>query len=171
MLADRATARGSRELLVCDDDVLTYADADRRSAALAKGLLAAGCGKGSHIGLLHPNGSAFVVATLAAARIGAVTLPISTLSTSAELRVLLRNADIEVLLAGRSHRGRDHVADLQVAVPGLEASDDVAVSTSELPGTPTHPVRHEGPRRARRPSHRRAARGDGAARFDRRIDS
>ena len=42
-------------LLVCDDDTLTYADADRRSAGLAKGLLAAGFGKGNHIGLLHPN--------------------------------------------------------------------------------------------------------------------
>ena len=156
---------------MCDDDVLTYADADRRSAALAKGLLAAGCGKGSHIGLLHPNGSAFVVSTLAAARIGAVTLPISTLSTSAELRVLLRNADIEVLLAGRTHRGRDHVADLQVAVPGLEASDDVTVSTPELPALRRDPVRHEGPRRRGAPASPTSYSRRRPARSDRRIDS
>ncbi len=133
LLAERVAAVGDRALLVCDDDTLTYADADRRSAGLAKGLLAAGFGKGNHIGLLHPNGSAFVVATLAAARIGAVTLPLSTLSTTAELRVLLRNADVQVLLAGRSHRGRDHVTDLQHAVHDFDPSGDVAVSTSEVP--------------------------------------
>ena len=42
LLRARAAAHGPRVLLACDDDVLTYADADARSAALARGLLAAG---------------------------------------------------------------------------------------------------------------------------------
>lgn len=120
LLADRAAARGDHPLLICDDDVLTYAEADSRSAALAKGLLAAGAGKGTHVGLLHPNGSAFVVAWLAAARIGAVALPLSTFSTRAELRGLLRGADVELLLAAPSHRGRDFVADVAALVPSFD---------------------------------------------------
>ena len=40
-----------------------------------------GAGKGTHVGILHPNGSEFVVAWLAAARIGAVSVPFSTFST------------------------------------------------------------------------------------------
>src|SRR5690606_22869320 len=66
LLAERAATRADHELLICDDDVLTYADAERRSAELAKSLLAAGVGAGTHVGLLHPNGSAFVVGWLAA---------------------------------------------------------------------------------------------------------
>ena len=58
LLAERARDRGDHTFLICDDDVLTYAEARNRSAGLAKGLVAAGAGKGTHIGMLHPNGSA-----------------------------------------------------------------------------------------------------------------
>jgi acyl-CoA synthetase (AMP-forming)/AMP-acid ligase II len=112
VLAERAASRGDHPFLICDDDVLTYEQAASRSAALAKALLADGVGKATHVGLLHPNGSEFVVGWLAAARIGAVSLPLSTFSTGDELRTLLRGADVEVLLAAPSFRGRDYVADL-----------------------------------------------------------
>jgi acyl-CoA synthetase (AMP-forming)/AMP-acid ligase II len=116
----RASRRADHPLLVCDDDVLTYTEAASRSASIAEGLLAWGAGRGTHVGLLYPNGTDFVVAALAAARIGAVAVPISTFSTSAELHTLLRKADIEVLLATTTFRGRDYVAALREAVPGLD---------------------------------------------------
>jgi acyl-CoA synthetase (AMP-forming)/AMP-acid ligase II len=122
LLRDRAARRGEHPLLICDDETLTYDDAGERSAALARGLLAEGAGRGTHVGLLHPNGAAFVVGWLAAARIGAVTVPISTFSTSPELRMLLCGADVDVLLATMSFRGRDYVEALREAVPGLELS-------------------------------------------------
>ena len=58
LLRARAESRGASVLLACDDDVLTYAAAERRSAALARGLVAAGAGPGTHVGILHQNGSA-----------------------------------------------------------------------------------------------------------------
>jgi acyl-CoA synthetase (AMP-forming)/AMP-acid ligase II len=120
LLRERVASHGATALLACDADVLTYADAERRSAALARGLLAAGAGKGTHVGILHPNGSAFVVAWLAAARIGAVAVPLSTFSTPAELRVLLRNADVALLLSASSYRSHDYASALREAVPGLD---------------------------------------------------
>jgi acyl-CoA synthetase (AMP-forming)/AMP-acid ligase II len=123
LLHDRV-GRGDRALLICDDDVLTYADAAARSAALAKGMLARGAGPGTHVGLLFPNGSDFVVAWLAVARIGAITMPLSTFSTSSELRSLLRGADVELLLATTSFRGRDYVDALCQAVPGLDLGSE-----------------------------------------------
>jgi acyl-CoA synthetase (AMP-forming)/AMP-acid ligase II len=133
LLAERARTRGDHPLLICDDDVLTYAGAASRSAALAKGLLATGAGKGTHVGMLHPNGSAFVVAWLAAARIGAVSVPLSTFSTGGELRTLLRSADIEVLLAANSYRGRDYAEALREVVPGLEPSAAPPILSPEAP--------------------------------------
>ena len=65
LLRDRVAADPDRALLVVDDDRLTYADAERRSAELARRMLAAGLGPGSRVALLHPNGSDFVVAWLA----------------------------------------------------------------------------------------------------------
>jgi acyl-CoA synthetase (AMP-forming)/AMP-acid ligase II len=121
LLRERVAGAGpDAVLLVCDDDVVTYAAAERRSAELARGLLAAGAGKGTHVGILHPNGSDFVVAWLAAARIGAVSVPLSTFSTSAELATLLRNADVAVLLAATAYRSHDYVATLAAAVPELD---------------------------------------------------
>jgi len=95
----RAAERPDAKFVVCDDASLTYAEADRRSAELARALLAAEAGAGTRVAILHPNGPGFVVAWLAAARIGAVSVPLSTFSTSAELVGLLRGADVAVLQA------------------------------------------------------------------------
>jgi acyl-CoA synthetase (AMP-forming)/AMP-acid ligase II len=120
LLRARVELRGASVLLVGDNDILTYEAAETRSAALARGLLAIGAGKGTHVGILHPNGSDFVVAWLAAARIGAVSVPVSTFSTSTELRVLLRNADVALLLSAASHRSHDYVTVLRDTVPELD---------------------------------------------------
>lgn len=118
---------------MCDDDVLSYADAAERSRRWAKGLIAMGAGKGSHVGLLLPNGSAFVISWLAAASIGAVTVPLSTFSTASELRGLLHDASVHILVATRSFRGRDFVARLEEAVPGATAVDEAVIMAPEAP--------------------------------------
>ena len=69
---------GGKALLICDGEHLSYDEAARRSSSLAGRLVALGVGKGTHVGLLYPNGVQFVVAMLAAARIGAVVVPFST---------------------------------------------------------------------------------------------
>ncbi|BBY43492.1 class I adenylate-forming enzyme family protein [Mycolicibacterium celeriflavum] len=117
VLRAQVGARGDHPLLICDADRLSYADAERRSARLARGLIALGAGKGTHIGVLYPNGSAFVVAMLAAARIGAVVVPVSTLATATEMREQLGHADVEILLATsayRSHDYRQRLADVRL---------------------------------------------------------
>ena len=133
LLRARVASRGASALLVCDDDILSYRDADLRSAALARGLLAAGAGPGTRIGLLHPNGSAFVVSWLAAARIGAVSVPLSTFSTGAELGGLLRNADVGLLLAASSYRSHDYVAALREAIPELDLASAPPLFAASLP--------------------------------------
>lgn len=108
VLRSQAHRRGAHPLLICDADRITYAEADERSARLARGLIALGAGKGTHVGLLYPNGSAFLVAMLAAARIGAVVIPFSTFATAPELREQLAHADVEILLAAASYRTHDY---------------------------------------------------------------
>ena len=123
ILRRQAAARGAHPLLVCDDDRLSYSDAERRSAELARGLIALGAGKGTHVGLLYPNGGEFVVAMLAATRIGAVAIPYPTFATATELRRQLAHSDTAILLATASYRGNDFRARLSdidgTAVPLL----------------------------------------------------
>lgn len=108
--------RGGKTLLVCDHERLNYDDAARLSRSMAGRLIALGVGKGTHVGLLYPNGAQFVIAMLAAARIGAVVIPFSTFSTAPELRRQLIDGDVTVLLATRSYRSHDYVARLGEAL-------------------------------------------------------
>ncbi len=119
-LARRCAERsGDAPFVVLGDERLTYAEADARSAALAKGMLVSGVGKSSHVGLLAPNGLTWVVAWLAATRIGALVALLNTYGQTRELGRGLRHADVAHLLTVESHLGHDYLARLEAAAPGL----------------------------------------------------
>jgi acyl-CoA synthetase (AMP-forming)/AMP-acid ligase II len=118
----RAHEHGDRVVLACDQTSLSYAEADARSRLLARGLLAAGVSKGTHVALLFPNGADFLISSLAVARIGAVVAPLSTLSTAHELRWLLTHSDATCLLASLEYRSHRYGELLQSAFPELEFS-------------------------------------------------
>src|ERR1700712_135319 len=109
LITTAARLRDEHPFLVCDDEQLTYGEAQRRSAQLARGLIALGAGKGTHVGLLYPNGADFVFGMLASARIGAVVVPFTTFATTRELSEQLAAADISILLAVPSYRSHDYV--------------------------------------------------------------
>ena len=145
LLDARAKTRGDHPFLICDEQTLSYAEASERSAALARGMIASGLGHGSRVAVLHPNGPEFVVAALATARIGAVTVPLSTFSTASELRTLLRNADVEMVLAASGYRRHDYLETLSEAVPELDLR---ATAPLLSPSVPTlRRVAYDSPRR------------------------
>jgi len=125
-------AQPDGEFLVTDDERLSFAEADAQSRALADALLAGGVGKGTRVGILFPNCAQWIISWLAAARIGALTVPLSTFAPGAELARLLRHTDTQVLLMGRSIAGRDLVDRLADALPGLSAGD-AAIALPEVP--------------------------------------
>ncbi|GLE53485.1 class I adenylate-forming enzyme family protein [Mycobacterium montefiorense] len=120
ILRHQARTRETHPLLVCDAERISYTEADVRSAELARGLIALGAGKGTHVGLLYPNGTEFVVAMLAAARIGAVVIPFSTFATAAEMREQLVDSDVEILLATLTFRSHDYVQRLSEVLSGAD---------------------------------------------------
>jgi acyl-CoA synthetase (AMP-forming)/AMP-acid ligase II len=107
------------DFLITDTERLTFAEADTASLELAEALLANGVGKGTRVGILFPNCAQWLISWLAAARIGALTVPLSTFAPGAELRRLLRHTDVQFVLMGQSVAGRDLVQRLQDALPGL----------------------------------------------------
>jgi acyl-CoA synthetase (AMP-forming)/AMP-acid ligase II len=129
----QADRRGGHPFLICDDQILTYAEAAERSRTLARGLVASGLAHGSRLGLVYPNGPEFAVALLAAARIGAVAVPLSTFSTAPELASLLRNASIDALLATPGYRRQDYVEILSRAVPELDVGASPPLMSPAVP--------------------------------------
>ena len=133
ILRGQAHSRGDQPLLVRDAERISYAEADRCSAQLARGLVALGAGKGSHVGLLYPNSAAFVVAMLAAARIGAVVVPFSTFATTRELGEQLVDSDTQILLAASSYRSHDYVRQLADILSGSDLDGDAALFDPAAP--------------------------------------
>ena len=112
---------GHRELGVLGDQRMTYADADATSAAIAKGLLAIGVGKGTPVGLLAPNSPDWIAAWLAIGRIGAIGVLVNTYYKARELDWVLRYADVQVLLSVPRYLGHDYLARLEEVVsPGRD---------------------------------------------------
>jgi acyl-CoA synthetase (AMP-forming)/AMP-acid ligase II len=124
---------GERELVVGDEERLSFAQAEARSARLARGLLAAGVAKGARVGVLMPNGPDWVVAWLAAARIGAVAVPLNTFFQARELGWILRHADVDTLLCASRILGHDVLERIAAAAPGLAAATEQPLRVPALP--------------------------------------
>lgn len=131
----RALARrhGDRELIVLGERRLSYAKSERESATLAKQLLAIGVGKGTRVGLLLPNGPDFVLFWLAAARVGAVVVPVNTFSKPSELGHVLRHADLQILFTVSRFLNNDYLQRLEAFSPSLTGADAACLCVPELP--------------------------------------
>ncbi len=121
LIRECAARYGDADFVILEDQHLTYAEAEARSAQLARGLLASGVGKGTRIGLLGPNSPEWVVAWLAATRIGAVVAMLNTYNKAPELRRVIRHSDLAMLLTVGELLGVDELDRIAEAVPGIEA--------------------------------------------------
>ena len=122
----RRRERGSDPFVVGIDFRLTFAEADAQSAELAGRLLASGIGKGARVGLLYPNGPAWAVNWLGLARIGALSVPLSTFAPGAELTRMIRQTDVHAVLMSATFGNELMTARLEAGLPALgQSSSDL----------------------------------------------
>ena len=126
-------ARGACDAVAMLDETVTYAELDRRSAALARALLASGAGKGARIALLAPDGVFWVTAFLAGLRIGALVTCCSTLCTPRELGHMLCNSDVQFLLGARRFLGHDYGDKLAAGFPDIAGGKPGALRVESAP--------------------------------------
>lgn len=141
-----------REALVHDARRLTYAQLDREVASVAAGLARLGVGPGDRVAMLLGNGIPFVVVTYAAARLGAVTVPMSIRDQMLGIRHAIANSQAKALIAESAFAalvppGGD-LPDLQAriavgaAVAGFSDYGDLAAASAE-PAPPADPGEEE----------------------------
>jgi acyl-CoA synthetase (AMP-forming)/AMP-acid ligase II len=133
-IRDRATQFGDAELMVRGDERLTYRSAEQDSRNLAKKLVSAGVTKYSRVGIWYDNGPEWLISWLAAARIGALTILLSTYFRPPELYRTLRHADVEFLLMAPQLFDQDYQERLEAAIPELRQT--TAPGPLYLPTTP-----------------------------------
>lgn len=134
LVRSSAARFGDRPFLIAEAQTLTYTDLESRSARLATALLAAGLGKGDHVGILMPNSVEWAIAWFATTRIGAVAVPLNTFYKASELAWTARHADLRAVLAQTGFRGHDFLDRLEEALPGL--ADQDTPGRLALPDTP-----------------------------------
>lgn len=108
-------------VIVHGDRRLTYAELERESADLAKGMLSRGIGKGTRVGIWMPNGPDWLITWSAAARIGALVIPLNTFYRPRELSWVLRHCDAHCLFTFSKFLNNDHLAMLEEAIPALSS--------------------------------------------------
>ena len=124
VLRIQARSRGDRPLLICDSERISYVEADRLSGLLARRLIGLGAGKGSHVGLLYPNGVTFVIGMLAERESAPSSCRSPPSSPGAQLRAQPVDSDTEILLAAASFRSHDYLQQLTAPLPGSDLNGD-----------------------------------------------
>jgi len=86
-----------RPAIVTPQQIVTYAELDAQSDAIASGLIERGIRPGAHIGLYGINSSTFVAIYLGIQKAGAVVVPINLMLNPEEVAWILTDADVTTL--------------------------------------------------------------------------
>jgi long-chain acyl-CoA synthetase len=101
-LTAHAAAAPGRTALVCGGRRLTYGELDGWVNRVAHALAARGLGPGGRVALLLPNGPEFLAVTHAAAKLGALAVPINWRWRRGEIAYVLQDAAPDALVLDRA---------------------------------------------------------------------
>ncbi|HEX8831386.1 MAG TPA: long-chain fatty acid--CoA ligase [Longimicrobium sp.] len=109
-LALRAGENPERTFVAFGDRRLSYAQVDAGSDALAAALHELGVEAGDRVALTLPSWPEFVVAVFAAAKLGAIIVPLNPKFTTPELQYMLRHSETAVVVTAENWDGVDYLA-------------------------------------------------------------
>lgn len=132
-LEDVVERGGERTALRFEGRDLSYRDLNDQARALAKGLVAAGVGKGTRVGVLIANRPEWVVAAFAVGLVGGVLIPVNTFATPDERDYILRHSDASLLIFQQTLLKRDFGAELQESHPEIAVAAPGLLRCAELP--------------------------------------
>lgn len=140
-LRRRAVRSADRPALTCDDVTWTYREFQARIERLSAALAATGVGPGDRVGYHGFNHPIFLVGLFAAARLGAIFVPLNFRLTGPEIEFAVNDSGIRTLLVGTEHiaiieeiRGRlccERYLSVDPDIPGWEAA--TALMASAIP--------------------------------------
>jgi fatty-acyl-CoA synthase len=108
-LEEQVELRGRETFLVAGDRSWTFQELASAAAAMAAGLHQLGVEPGDRMAIDLPNWPEFVISVFAAARLGAVVVPLNPGYTSRELQFMLRNSEATVVVAAERFGGIDYL--------------------------------------------------------------
>jgi len=123
--------KAGKVALVCKDRRVTWAEYNRQTDLAAMGLIKLGVKRGDRVGVYIPNWPEFLFTYLGAAKMGAITVPISWRFTPQEIKFVINNAEISTLVMADGFFGMDFVKNLETIRGELPTLKHVVVLNKE----------------------------------------
>jgi len=101
VLSKRALITPNREAMISHGKSFTFSQLNERSSQMANALLGLGVNPGDRVGVLMANNNEFVETYFAAAKIGAVLVPLNIRLAPPELDFILRDCSVSTFIFGR----------------------------------------------------------------------
>ena len=135
LLEEQTAAAPDKEFMVYSDRNLrfTYSAFNDRVDQLAKGLMAIGLKKNSHVGIWATNVPDWLTFMFATAKIGAVLVTVNPDYKLAELEYLVKQADLDTLCIIGGYKDSDYIQMVNELVPELSTSQRGNLSTEKFP--------------------------------------
>ncbi|MFC7399522.1 Pls/PosA family non-ribosomal peptide synthetase [Chelatococcus sp. GCM10030263] len=142
IFAATARLRGFRIAFIDDAEVWTYARVDEAACAIARGLIARGCGPGDVVGLWMPRGAALLIAQIAIAKACAAWLPFDVDAPIERIAVCLADAGAKGLLTAPEWTSRCTAMGCPVwtSTDVADGGGDAPVEPRRRGLTPDHPA-------------------------------
>jgi fatty-acyl-CoA synthase len=133
LVDELAAARPDADALVFRGERLGFGALRDRADQLARAFLAVGVERGDRVAILLPNRPEWLIAAVAAAKLGAVTAAVSSFSTPREIAWTLGNARPRVIVTMDAFRGRGYLGAIRDVVPELARGEPGALRSEGLP--------------------------------------
>ena len=108
LVEEVAERRGPNPALLFEDRTVAYAELAERVDAVARGLLALGVEHGDRVAVLFGNRPEWLFASLGAAAVGAVIVPLNTWHRERELRWTIAHCGVSVAIAAEHFLKQDY---------------------------------------------------------------
>ncbi len=129
-LARNARRHPDKWAVTCEGRTYTYGEFNREVNRLANGLMALGIEKGQKVALMMKNSDHFAVSFFAAAKLGAVLVPLNFRLTCAEIRYILDHSDSVSVICDEEYSKL--VEEARTQVPTVQQV--IVVGTPTVPG-------------------------------------
>ncbi|MBI9105840.1 MAG: AMP-binding protein [Spirochaetales bacterium] len=135
LLEEKTSEFADKDFIIYSDRNLrfTYSQFNERVDQLAKGLMALGIKKDSHVGIWATNVPDWCTFMFATAKIGAVLVTVNTEYKLHELEYLVKQADLDTLCIIDSYKDSDYVQIVNELVPELKTCSRGELKSEKFP--------------------------------------
>lgn len=124
---------GERKAIISNNREISYKELDEKSDALARALIEKDIKKGDRIATILPNGPEFAFCYLAAAKIGAILVPLNIRYRSDELEYMVSKCDASVVISIDEFGGTDFRHMLDEFIAEIESIEFLTFVGETLP--------------------------------------